>query len=1446
MPLSAQNGTYYSTENGLSSSLVNDIYQDSFGFIWTTTEYGLNRFDGLRFTTYRHDDKNPNSVADNYVHVVFEDAEKHLWIGSLSGLMQYNHESDTFNRIALLRDSKRVSANVTQVKETKDGKIWITTSGQGMFVMGNGDTEAQSLDRDYPKANPNYQSGLVIDDKQRIWVGTEGEGLVMIDPASRHAEGYKADFTAGNHIQCLGFDAKGTLFAGTQNGGLLRFDGAAGKLVPVPYAGSNPSNSIFSLCVVNDQLLVGTDGQGIKIYNADKQCLEDYSNHHAPLDMTHGKVHALRLDREGNLWVGLFQKGIVRVPSKADLFTYYGSKSALYNPLGDACIMALCASSNGHLWVGADNDGLYELDADGNRVRHYEGHSSPNAPNTVLSVFEDSQHTLWVGSYNQGITRLNPATGQFTQLADSLKDAIVYSIAEGKDKTLYIALFGKGFLEYKATDRDHTLYHSAKGERDDRARDALPDDWINALYADKDGWIWIGHYKGVSCFNPENETFLTINRRNSLTLGCVGYTFTEDSYGNIWAGTSDGLYRYNKKSGQTTHFTETDGLANNVVCGLAHDDQGNVWATTYNGLSKYDAKSNRFINYFAGDGLQGNDFTHGACFTDSKGIIYFGGPGGVTVFDPKRIQQEVKPSKVYVTDFFVHNQPVYTTTLSGGKPIVDVPVPHAKGFRVAYEDNTIGLTFSTMTFDHPEQIVYKYRLDEQGDDWSETEPGVNRITFHNLSFGRYTLRVCAVDHGNESEETVLPIVIEAPWYASWWAIAIYFFLFIMIVWIVIGNLIGRSRNQRNQLKAAHAEQLSEAKMQFFINISHEIRTPMTLIISPVEKLLKQASSQELHQTYLMIYRNAQRILNLINQLLDIGKLDKGQMRMKFRQTDLVAFIQDVMQPFEYLAQRKHIRFVFSHVSARQIAWVDGNNFDKVLVNILSNAFKFTPDDGEIVVRMQTGHDERRDDALTDYIEISITDSGVGVEKDQLERIFERFYQADNELGAGQFGTGVGLHLTHTLVKMHHGEIHAENRESGTGTRFVIRIPQGHEHIADSDIEKGVYETPSQPAMNGAPAVDPALVAASAAPVQAQAPAAPAYQSPVVPPAPAASSAQAPAAPSEEEEEVMSPAARRAAARRRAAAAEKAAAEGKSPVVETAAPAPQPAPQPAQSQYSYAQQFVPVPQFAIEPDRQAPRPTGGALHHILVVDDEDDIRDYLQMELSESFRVDVCCNGKEAYDFILKEQPDLVVSDVMMPVMDGNTLCRKLKRHPQTNHIPIILLTAKAQANDRVEGLECGADSFITKPFNVDVLRSTISNLIDSRRVLKNKFSGAQEQEDKVEPVKVRPADDKFMDRVMPIINAHMADTEFNVEALCTELGLSRVHVHRKLKEITNLSTANFIKQVRLQQAAKLLSEDKLNVSEVAYAVGYGSLSHFSVAFHEMYGMSPKEYMHQTK
>ena len=1099
------------------------------------------------------------------------------------------------------------------------------------------------------------------------------------------------------------------------------------------------------MALVDGQLLVGTDGQGLKLYNPIKKQLEDYTINTAPMDFSEGKIHTILEDKDKNLWLGLFQKGIVLIPKQSNPFEYYGSKSTYYNPIGQGCVMSIFQDSNQHLWIGADNEGIYELDAEGGCLRHYQpGSSSHSVANTIMCIYEDSEKNLWLGSYTRGIAKLNRKTGvcDYSLPVDNEK---ILSITEDKQKNLYIGTLGSGFYQYNLQTGSLKHYESAKDETGDLKRNELVNDWINYIFCDSEGFIWLGHYKGVSCFNPLTGSFINYRQVNTLISGCVGYAIQEDYSGNIWAGTTDGLYCFNKKTEELKRFTTADGLSNNVICGLCEDSRHDIWLSTYMGISKYDVKNNRFVNYYSGDGLQGNEFTHGAFYKDKKGKIYFGGINGVTYFSPERIGSVSKETNVWVTDFYVFNHPIHKNSLSGGEPVIDTSVQDANQFRLSYKDNTFSIVFSTLQYNNPEQISYQYKVDELGSQWLSTEPGVNRVTYNNLPPGQYTFQVRALNYGNYSETRTVKILITPPWYQTWWAYCVYITLAGLLVLGIVNYILSRMRHRREIMKREHAEQLNEAKLQFFINISHEIRTPMTLIINPLEKLLADKRDGELHKTYLMIYRNAQRILRLINQLMDVRKLDKGQMFMKFRETDMVGFIADLMQTFEYMARKKNIRFVFKHEMPQLKVWIDLNNFDKVLMNILSNAFKYTPDGGEVQVSLSTGRDITRRDALRDYFEIVITDSGIGIDRNKIERIFERFYQIDNDVTKSNFGTGIGLHLSRSLVQLHHGIIFAENREDAPGSRFIIRIPLGSAHLRTDELETVDADT--------------VMFHTVDKPVLAKL-----------------------------EEELM-----------------------------------------------------------MEEEEPQTGTKAKTRLRILVVEDEIEIKAYLKSELSDEYKVETCNNGKEAYDLILRDTPDLVISDVMMPEMDGLALCRKIKQNTNVNHVPIILLTARSKPEDTLEGMETGADAYMVKPFNTELLKRTIANLIANRRLLRNKFSGAQQQEDKIEKITMKSGDEILMGKIMKVVNEHLDDPTLNVEMLASEVGLSRVHVHRKLKELTNLSTRDFIKNIRLQQAATLLAQDhKLTVSEIAYATGYTNLSHFSSSFREKYGMSPKEYMNQHR
>lgn len=589
---------------------------------------------------------------------------------------------------------------------------------------------------------------------------------------------------------------------------------------------------------------------------------------------------------------------------------------------------------------------------------------------------------------------------------------------------------------------------------------------------------------------------------------------------------------------------------------------------------------------------------------------------------------------------------------SGRYDIVTTSVTNSNKFHLSHKDNSFSIELSAMEFYSPERISYSYTFNSNT--WVNLQSGVNRISFSELTPGIYHFQVKARDYNSYSEIKKLTIIISPPWYVSWWAKTIYCLTAVIITIFIIVQIRQRYRARQEMLEHIHAEQLNEAKLQFFINISHEIRTPMSLIISPLQKLMATDYDTERQQSYNIIYRNAERLLRLVNQLMDIRKIDKGQMQLKFQETDIVSFIQDLHYTFAYQANTKHIKLDF-HSEVKELkAWIDPKNFDKVILNILSNAFKFTPENGNIQIRLCTGNDPNAaEKALSRYFEISIEDDGIGINETELERIFDRFYQIRNSQNNSNIGTGIGLHLTRSLVELHHGSITVENNQGTPGCRFIVRLPLGKEHLKPEEIDNLAVKQDSVHITTALPTT---------------------------------------------------------------------------PLIET-----------------------------------PPKTHSKSKYRVLIVEDDDEIRRYICQELGRDFHMQECRNGKEAFTYILKKTPDLIISDIMMPEMDGMTLCSKVKQNINTNHIPVILLTAKSREEDNLEGLSIGADAYITKPFSIEILRQSTFNLIKSRERLRNNFQGSQTQKERMQELEIESPDERLLDRIMKVINDNIANPELNVE-----------------------------------------------------------------------------------
>jgi ligand-binding sensor domain-containing protein/signal transduction histidine kinase/DNA-binding response OmpR family regulator len=1332
----AQIGTFYTTDNELiSSSLINFIYQDHRDYIWIATEDGLNKYDGVKFTIYKNRPNDSTSIKSNYVRSLFEDSSGRFWIGCIDALHLYDRATDQFKEVKLYNGESLVSTHITSIIESKNHDIWMTTSGEGIVRICK-DDKTYHTDRQLTnRLSSIYLTMMIEDQKGRFWIASENQGLNMYDPATDKVVVFKAPQSIGsNQISSICEDNQGNLFVGALNNGLYKLNPQTQKFELIPDAHGSVLSVMCLLLDNTNRLMVGTDGQGIKIYNEEKRQLEDSKMLSTPFDLSKMKVHAILQDKAHNIWIGMFQKGVFLNPSNPNKFNYWGHRSYHQNIIGSGCVMSLVKDREGSLWIGTDNDGIYQLDKEGRSFHFAPGKNA--MPYTVMALAEDNAGNIWGGSYLDGLFRLEKKTGRCifyyyngTDKMENTAQNKIFCILKDNRNRLWIGTNGAGIYVFDLQQMKYVDHYSQWS-----ADRHIPNDWINSIWCDESGAIWIGTFDGFFCLDP-NTHHLENYTKPEILPGKVVYDINEDKTGNLWLGTPVGLVRFNKQTRVSTFYTVQNGLPSNAICGILFDNEGNLWLSTHSGISKMKVAEEEFVNYYVFDGLQGNEFTMGAAFKSKDGELFFGGTGGVTSFYPEKIIDQRIPLSVHLTGLYLKNKFIVAGQKSGNKEIINKFISDADTISLNNEDNMFALEFSTFDFGFSGRIYYQYMLEGFNSQWITTEPGINRINFTNLNYGTYQLRIKAFIYTNSSKEKVLTIIIRPPWYLTWWAKLIYFILFVLLILSITWFIREKMRHKNELLRREHAEQISEAKLQFFINVSHEIRTPMTLIIGPLEKLLMKNNPTELHNTYLLIYRNAQRILRLINQLMDVRKIDKKLMQLKFRETDMVGFINDIMKSFEYAAQMKNIDFKFNPEMPVLKVWVDLNNFDKVLFNVFSNAFKFTPAYGEITVELTTGNDTSISGPLKDYFEIRISDTGIGIDKEKIEKIFDRFYQIDNEVTKSNFGTGIGLNLARSLVELQCGIIYAENRSDRTGSCFVIRMPLNKDHLKKDEIEIIPENMPMQTF---------------------------AYS---------------------RKEDLFN--------------------TDMEPDIDTAVR--------AKTKYK-----------------------------ILIAEDDREINNYVKTELASIYKVSQTNNGKEALEYILAKKPDLVISDVMMPEMDGITLCRKIKSNVNINHIPVILLTAKSDDRDWAIGLDIDADAYIVKPFNPEILKKTVSNILSNRERLKDKFH--TQLEGKMEPIELKAFDDVLMEKILKIINDNLSNPKLNVEMLGDSVGFSRVHIHRKLKELTGQSPRDFIRTIRLEQAKKLLKQKKLTISQVADAVGFVSLSHFSSSFRDYYGISPKEYM----
>ena len=1317
MPLSmtAQTGKLFDADKQLSSSFVSEIYLDRDGFIWVATRNGLNKYDGYQFRLFKKEKKAELGMASNYVNCMVQDRNGLFYVGMYGALQSFNGYRFKDIKVHDLQDHV-MPPYVTSLLERENGEILIGTSGHGLLRLTD-------------KENAHQMGGaladiigvhsMIEDQQQRIWLVTEEQGLVCYD-GNKTFRYFEDDiFRTQMRSVCEGRD--GRIYVGTAKNGLYVLT-QKGFFEHVEATGTLPVVEIY--CNMKGELLLGYDGMGMGIFQPQTGILTNNPYYSREVDLSKSKCYSIVEDKTGNVWLGLLQKGIFMQPRTETPFNYMGFKLGANNLIGQACVTSVLIDSKGYTWIGTDKDGLYSFDNNNRPTYHYKG----NFPSTILSITEDNQGRIWVGSFREGCGWVDTKSHSFHHQPLPQGNAVsVFDLVCDRQGTLWLATMGDGLIRLQLKTGEIKTYKTSENAVTDRKANSLVNDYISKMSLSPDGKrVYLATTMGVCCLDIATDSWTKVFGTNTINYGTPIRVIKE--YDNkLWIGTNNGLYSYNLANKELRHMDMEKGLADNGIASIQQGKQGMIWLGTDHGLCRYNPQTKLTQSFFVDNGLQSNEFSDGASSVSPNGTMIFGGVGGVTWFNPSDIKQTEWKADVKLTAFFINGELVTPETKSGWYHVTDTTVIASKRFALSSGDNSFTIQLSTLTYDNPEHIIYSYRINKE--DWVRLQPGTNEITFSHMAPGNYDFCVVAQRNNQMTEERCFTVYIHAPWYRTYLAYVCYLLLLAFIVW---RYLLYRRHQEQNRLRLQehiHAEEMGEAKLRFFMNISHEIRTPMTLIVSPLLSLMKQDDDPHRRSIYETIRRNAERILGLINQMMDLRKIDKGQMQMHMCETDLIGFVRDIHNLFTQQAKTKNIQFSYEHDTQMLPVWIDRGNFDKVVVNILSNAFKYTPTGG--IIRITITHDDS-------HATIRIYDSGEKIPEDKLEHIFERFYQTPSSINDRKVGTGIGLDLTRSLVELHHGTISAHNEE--VGCEFVVTIPLGNEHLKPEEMI-----TDKEDVTHATSLFDEDATMVGSADLGG-----------------------------------------------------------------------------------------------------VTLPKANQQQTIVIAEDDQEIRDYLIQELSDNYKVIGCENGKEALTEVLKSIPDLIISDIMMPEMDGNTLCSKVKANPATSHVPVILLTAKNRDEDQLEGLETGADAYIIKPFNMDILRRTIVNLIHSHQMLRLKYGRNDQLEEKVDEVQMKSPDDKLLERIMQVINKNISNADLSVDFIADEVGISRVHLHRKMKELTGQTPHDFIRNIRLKQAANLLANQNVNITEVMYACGFNNAASFSTIFKKFYGMSPREYMNERR
>ncbi|WP_299259385.1 hybrid sensor histidine kinase/response regulator transcription factor [uncultured Aquimarina sp.] len=1348
-------------EDGISKIAVPVIVQDHNGFIWIgTSGVGLHRYDGIDYVSYKHKLKDTTSLSSSSIYCSFVDKKNRLWFGTENGLDLYDRELDQFKRIDIISQLKNFNLSsiaVGSITEDSIGNIFIGTFERGLLKL---DVETKVIEQIANVDIHNTQNLIDINDLKNdqqgnIYAATN-YGLRIYNPKTNSLS--LAVFKTGKGlesvstpIESLLIDKEDRIWLGSMSNGIYRIHRDSDTIYRIenlPFTEKRILSMIFN---ADGSIICGTENDGLFHIKANGELIKNYLfDKNDKNSIRSNSIWSLFIDNNERIWIGYYNKGIAVYDKLYDKFKNIESLASNPNSLEAGSVTGIVQDKSGLLWISTDGGGIDIYDPNDQKFIHINKNSNEDFSNLtaydIQTIFIDSKENVWAGSWNGGVFLLKKGTKRFINYTientnGALASNSILSFAEDTNGTIWLGTFFSGVISYNPSNEGFTHHDS-----EEFSKYGIHTSDVRKVLIDSDNNLWIGATNGLYKVSKKDaDHFSVIFFRDKMTNKYQNdsnanhiFSLYESVDGSIWIGTKGaGLCKYDTDKNSFIWYNEMYGLEYENVSAIIEDEYNNIWTSGNAGIHKLNLKNKKSIDYNINDGLLSNDFNFNAAFRDKKGNIYFGNYNGVDYFNPKNIQTNNSSTSLYLTDFKIFNKKVYPN--QKGSPLGKV-ISETDSISLSNEQSVFTIEYTGINYTRSEKNQYAYYLEGLEDSWNYVE-NTRSATYTNLDPGNYTFKLKVANNDGKWNETPLHLHIKIlpPWWKTNWALLSYVLLFLLGIYLL--NKVTKNRIREKQLiqyereKRIKEEELHNKKLQFFTNISHEFRTPLTLIINPLEDILKNEElnlPKEVNEKHLIIHKNTDRLYRLINELMDYRKLELNKLSIKARQLDIIIFVRDVVSHFVVEASHKKIDLTINHEVPELKVWVDIGMLEKIIFNLLSNAFKVTPEGGEITVSIkntrQTLTEKATEDVLSHSFEISVSDTGPGLKKEQLDKIFERFYQVDNLNKWYYGGTGIGLEVVRSFVELHKGKVKVDSVVN-EGTTFSVILPLGKKHFSESEIVL-----------------------------------------------------------SDEDLDVL-----------------------------------------------LKTKFIGnVHNQSLENQIEEEQKT----NRLLIVEDNTELRNYLKKELSNNYKVFDAKNGNEGLEIAKKEVPDIIITDVIMPEMDGFEFCLMIKKDIKTSHIPILMLTAKTMADDRLKGIESGADVYLNKPFDMRVLKSYLTQMLSIRQILFNKyFSDISDADINQNNTSL---DKEFIQKVLNHIYENLSDPDLSVESLSSELHLSRSQFYRKIKTLTGQTANQFLRNIRLQKAKQILESGSTNISEVCYKVGFSSPSYFTKCFKTQFGILPTE------